>query len=400
MVYRNVYNMGKSIMENELYWIWLTSTAGVTGFDITALLEIFDTAEEIYKAESYDGVLGIRPAAVSGLKDKSLKKAEEILKKTEEIGAKVIPFDSIYYPDVLRFTENPPYLLYIRGEILNWDRLLMIGVVGTREATDYGIAATKRICEGLAANGVTIVSGMARGIDAIAARAAIDVGGKTVAVLGCGIDMAYPEENRSLMNAIIKNGAVISEYPPGELPLKTHFPERNRIISGLSKGILVTEAPKKSGALITANYAAESGRDLFSVPGSIFKTNSEGTNALLTQGAKAVASADDILSEYVYELAHLKIEKPKNKILRALINNKEAEKVNNEMILTIDDKKYQGLSESERTIVSLLIEKNMHIDDIKRRSGIDIAQLTPILSMLEFGGYINKLPGNNYKLNI
>ena len=388
------------MIRDELYWIWLTTLDGITAYDITALMERFDSAAEIYEENSFDGIYGIKPSVRSKLMDKSLKTAEETLKKAEEIGAKVITFDSTGFPDALRYINNPPYVLYLRGEILNWDRLLMIGVVGTREATEYGIAATKRICTGLAANGVTIVSGMARGIDTVAARAAIDSGGKTVAVLGCGIDMAYPRENTALMNEIMKNGAVISEYPPGAKPLKTHFPERNRIISGLSKGILVTEAPKKSGALITANYALDDGRDLFAVPGSIFKKSSEGTNALIASCAKAVSSEHDILSEYVYEIERLKIKKPVKNAVKAFFAGKGSEKVNNEIRLSIDDKKYQNLSDKEKTVVGLLLDKNMHIDDIKRQSGIDITELNRILSMLELGGYINKLPGNNYKLNI
>ena len=388
------------VIKNELYWLWLTTLDGITSLDITALMDNFDSVEAVYNAKDFDGVFGIKPSVRSKLNNKSLKKAEQTLKKAEEIGAKVIAYDSVSYPDILRYTDNPPYVLYLRGEILNWDRLLMIGVVGTREATDYGLAATKRICAGLAENGVTIVSGMARGIDSAAARAALDNGGKTVAVLGCGIDMAYPAENAALMNEIIENGAVISEYPPGAMPAKMHFPERNRIISGLSKGILVTEAPKKSGALITAHYAIESGKDLFAVPGSIFKENCEGTNALLSSCAKAVSSAYDILSEYVYELERLKIEKPEKKVIKAFFAGKKPEKVNNEMRLSIDDKKYQGLSDKEKTVAALLMEKNMHIDDIKRQSGIDISELNRILSMMELGGYINKLPGNNYKLNI
>jgi len=388
------------MIKNELYWLWLTTLDGITSFDITALMECFDSAEAIYDANNFDGVLGIKPSIKSKLMNKSLKKAEQTLKKVEEIGAEVIAYDSLNYPDALRYIDNPPYVLYLRGEILNWDRLLMIGVVGTREATEYGIAATKRICTGLAENGVTIVSGMARGIDSMAARAALDSGGKTVAVLGCGIDMAYPAENAPLMKEIMENGAVISEYPPGTAISKFRFPERNRIISGLSKGILVTEAPKKSGALITAHHAIENGRDLFAVPGSIFKASSEGTNALLTSCAKAVSSAYDILNEYQYELEHLKIERSEKKQIRAIFADKKPQKVNNEMRLSIDDKKYQSLSDKEKTVVALLLEKNMHIDDIKRQSGIDISELNRILSMMELSGYINKLPGNNYKLNI
>ena len=387
-------------MESELYWLWLTTLKGITSLDITALMETFETAEDVYKCEDFDGIVGIKPYVKSKLKDKSLKRANEILEKTNEIGAKIISFESIDYPDVLRNIENPPYLLYLRGDVPNWDRLLMIGVVGTRDATEYGHTAAKRICTELAKNGVTIVSGMARGIDTYAACAALESGSRTIAVLGCGIDMAYPAENRALMEQIIENGAVISEYPPGEMPERFHFPERNRIISGLSKGVLVVEAPKKSGALITANYALENGRDLFAVPGSIFKASCEGTNELLSYCAKAVSSAQDILSEYVYEIERLKLEKPKNKIVSALLRTRSNEKVNNEMKISIDEKKYQGLSDKEKTVISLLMEKNMYIDDIKRQSGIDITELTRTLSMLEFGGYINKLPGNSYKLNI
>ncbi|MBR4173515.1 MAG: DNA-processing protein DprA, partial [Clostridia bacterium] len=334
------------------------------------------------------------------LKDKSLDMAQKLYDDAKSVGAKILTFDSPHYPDILRFTENPPYVLYLRGEIPNWDRLLMIGVVGTREATDYGIAATRKICTELAENGVTIVSGMARGIDSVAARSALLAGGKTIAVLGSGVEKAYPEENQKLMDEIIKNGAVISEYPIGALPLKTHFPERNRIISGLSRGILVTEAPKRSGALITASIAVDSGKDLFSVPGSIFKDFCAGTNALLGVGAKAVTSGRDILEEYVYEIDRLKIEKPKKGIFRAFIDKNSDKKINNEMKISLDDKKYQSLSDGEKAIVELLIESNMHIDEITRRTEMDISKLTPILSMLEFGGYIKKLHGNYYKLNI
>ncbi|MBR4720505.1 MAG: DNA-processing protein DprA [Clostridia bacterium] len=388
------------MLEKELFWLWLIAIDGITGYDITALLEVFDSAEDVYKAEKYDNIIGIKPSVKSKLKNKDLKEAKRMLEAAKSVGAKVITFDSINYPDTLRFIANPPYVLYLRGEIPNWDRLLMIGVVGTRNATDYGIAATKKICTELAESGVTIVSGMARGIDSVAARSALSVGGKTIAVLGCGVEKAYPAENQSLMNEIMKSGAVISEYPIGSEPLKIHFPERNRIISGLSRGVLVTEAPKKSGALITANYAVDAGRDLFSVPGSIFNPTSAGTNGILGMNAKAVTCGQDILDEYSYEINRLNIEKPKKNIFKALINKDPHKKINNEMKISLDDKKYQSLSDDERTIAELLIESSMHIDELTRRSGIEISKLTPILSMLEFGGYIKKIPGNNYKLNI
>jgi len=383
-----------------LYWLWLTSLVGITSNDITALLEQFESIEKIYQAKNYDDTVGIKPLVKARLKDKGLKTANAIINRTNEIGAKILTFDSIDYPDSLRVIDNPPYVLYLRGEVLNWDRLLSIGVVGTRTCTDYGISATKKICTVLAENGITIISGMARGIDATAAKAALLAGNKTVAVLGCGIDIVYPAENRELMFEIIKNGAVISEYPPGTEPKRTNFPQRNRIISGLSRGVLVVEAPKKSGALITANSAIDQGKDLFAVPGSIFKDTCAGTNQLISTCAKAVSSAEDILCEYVYEISRLAPIKHKNKVFSTFLRDDKPEKVNNEIKISLEDTKYQSLSDEEKSIVELLLNENLNIDDIKRQSGLDISKLTTTLSMLEFGGYIKKLPGNNYKLNI
>lgn len=387
-------------MENTIYWIWLTTLSGVTSYDITALLEQFESVDKIYRSKNYDEVDGIKPLVKARLKDKDLKKANKIVERVKEIDAKIITFDSVDYPDSLRMIENPPYVLYLRGEVLNWDRLLAIGVVGTRNCTDYGISATTKICTVLAEKGITIISGMARGIDAAAAKSALSSGNKTVAVLGCGVDVVYPSENAELMNEIIENGSVISEYPPGTEPKRTNFPQRNRIISALSRGVLVVEAPKKSGALITANYALEQGKDIFAVPGSIFKDSCSGTNELLSTCAKAVSSAEDILCEYVYEISRLAPQKTKKNVFNAFLRDDKSEKVNNEIKISLEDKKYQSLSCEEKSIVELLLSENLNIDDIKRKSGLDISKLTPTLSMLEFGGYIKKMPGNNYKLNI
>lgn len=383
--------------ERILYWLWLTTARGISNPDITALWEQLDSIEEIYNLKDYSGVYGVRPYTKRLLKNKSLKTAERVVAAAEKTNMKILTFDDPRYPDSLRTIESPPYVLYLRGEIMNWDRLLTIGVVGTRDCTEYGIKVTNKIAGGLAENGITVVSGMARGIDSVAARAALNAGNKTIAVLGCGADVVYPEENAELMHKIIENGAVISEYPPGYPVRPSNFPWRNRIISGLSRGVLITEAPKKSGALITARYALEQGRDIFAVPGSIEKPSCAGTNALLTRCAKAVTCAEDILEEYVYAIERLKIEKPKG--FKAVFSKKK-EPVNNEIKLTIDEKRYAGLSEEEKKVILLLMEQNMHIDDITRKCGVDAARLTPMLSMLEFGGYIQKIPGNNYKLNI
>lgn len=384
-------------MENNiLYWIWLVDNCGIFNNDINGLLEQYDTVEEIYKETDYSHVLNVKPSTLKKLGDKSLKKSEEILRKTHEIGAEAIAYDDIRYPDILRTLPNPPHILYMKGEIMNWDRLLGIGVVGTRNCTEYGIKAVRIIAGDLAACGVTIISGMARGIDSAAAEAALSADNKTIAVLGSGLDVVYPSENKNLMEKIIQNGTVISEYPPGTKPLSENFPWRNRIISGLSRGVLVTEAPKKSGALITAEYALEQGKDIFAVPGSIFKPECEGTNRLLANGAKAVVDARDILDEYVYEIEKLKLEKPT--VLQKIL--KGTKKVNNEIKISVDDKRFSALGEEEKKIIALLIKENMHIDDLARKSGIEAGRITTKLAMLEFSGHIQKIPGNNYKLNI
>lgn len=382
--------------KNVLYWIWLVERCGIFNYDINGLLEQFDSIEEIYKETDYKDVTNVKPSTLRALKDKSLKKAENILNATHNMGAEVIVYDDIRYPDMLRSIPNPPYVLYMKGEIMNWDRILGIGVVGTRSCTEYGIKATTMIAGDLASCGVTIISGMARGIDSSAQEAALSAGNKTIAVLGCGLDVVYPKENKKLMDKIIENGTIISEYPPKTGPDKHNFPWRNRIISGLSRGILVTEAPKRSGALITAEYALEQGRDVFAVPGSIFKAQSEGANRLLASGAKAVISAKDILDEYVFEIERLELKKPS--VLDKLFNGKK--KINNEIKISLDDKRFAGLADEDKQIISLLIEDNMHIDDIARRTGIDAGSLSIKLSMLEFSGHIQKIPGNNYKLNV
>jgi len=293
--------------KSVLYWIWLVQKCGIFNNDINALLEQFENAEEIYKETDFLNVINVKPSTIRRLKDKDLKEAENILKETHNLGAEVIVYDDIRYPDMLRNIPNPPYVLYMKGEIMNWDRLLGIGIVGTRRSTEYGIKATKMIAGDLAECGVTIISGMARGIDSVAQESALLVGNKTIAVLGNGLDVVYPSENKKLMDKIAENGTLISEYPPKTEPNGRNFPWRNRIISGLSRGILVSEAPKKSGALITAEYALEQGKDIFAVPGSIFKAESEGANKLLASGAKAVTSAKDILDEYVFEIERLQL---------------------------------------------------------------------------------------------
>ncbi|MCC8170038.1 MAG: DNA-processing protein DprA [Oscillospiraceae bacterium] len=360
--------------EHLLYWVWLTIKPAMNSTKITWLWEHFETIKDIYEETEYNDIAGIGPSEISALRDKSLDAAKKVVEQTERAGAKILTYEDINFPDMLRNIIDPPYVLYIKGEIMNWDRLLPIGVVGTRKSTDYGKLVTNRISRDMTKMGITVVSGMARGLDASAAWAALRAGGKTIAVLGSGIDVIYPPDNKNLYEEICEHGAVITEYPPGSEPLPGHFPERNRIIARLSKGLLVTEAPKDSGALITARCALENGRDIFAVPGNIFDEHYVGTNNLIQQGAKLVMSAQDVMDEYPYAAKLLR--PPKIQVVIKTQNmphydGEESEEYNapiqNEQKITIESKKYLLLDDEEKKIIQLLIEANMHIDDIARR---------------------------------
>lgn len=385
-----------------LYWVWLTSKPIMNATKITWLWEHFETIKDIYEEKEYTGIEGIGQNEINALLDKDLTAAKKIIELTEKADAKILTYDDINFPDMLRNIIDPPYVLYIKGEIMNWDRLLPIGVVGTRKSTDYGKLVTNRISRDMTKMGITVVSGMARGLDMEAAWAALRAGGKTIAVLGSGIDVIYPPENKALYDEICEHGAVITEYPPGSEPLGGHFPERNRIIAGLSKGIVVTEAPAKSGSLITAKYALENGRDVFAVPGNIFDEHYAGTNGLIQQGAKLITSAADVMEEYPYAARLLKPPKIQVVIKTQDMPHYEDNSlpIQNEQRISIENKKYALLKDEEKSIIELLIEANMHIDDIARKLDKPVGEINTTLTMLEVKALIKKLPGNNYQLKL
>ena len=286
------------------------------------------------------------------------------------------------YPDILRHIYNAPGELFIDGEILASDSNA-IAIVGTRHATDYGLRQCEKLSFDLAARGITVVSGMALGIDSAAHRGAIKAGGRTIAVLGSGLNNIYPPENRKLYGEIVKNGAVVSEYPPDTLPLKTNFPKRNRIISGMSKGVIVIEAPERSGALITANFALEQGREVFAMPGNISSAKSSGTNRLIKEGAKLVEDVRDILEELKY-----------------VMDIKETESN-----LTIPGLPKPGIgkpgivrsmSVEEGKIFEVLSDKPKSIDEIAKIIEIPVNKISETLLRLELKRLIKALPGENF----
>ncbi len=394
-------------MDNLKYWVWLTVKESMNPYKITALLDKFGSIEEIYDADTYIDIDGIEFREKRELLNKSLDDAEEVIEKTKILGARIVTQDSEEYPQMLREIQPPPYVLYMKGKNFDWDNFLSIGVIGARDCSDYGIIATRKLCNELAAAGVTIVSGMARGIDSVASISALKNGGKTIAVIGSGLDVCYPPENDELMEAIFENGLVITEYPPGSQPIGYHFPERNRIISGLSRGILVTEAAKHSGTFTTVRRAIEAGKDIFAIPGGIFHKESEGTNMLIKRGAILTTSVRDIFEQYPEDAARLErasgkaveVELPEQKPKKPRKpKQKEKPPEKEKITLAIDDDRFKGLNERELAVIGLLLEGELHVDEIVRQSGMGIQELNAVLPMLEMMGQIKKSAGNVYRI--
>ena len=277
-----------------VYWIWFAQLRGISLWEKRQLLESFRDPEEIYLAES---------AAFSGkiaeaLQQKDLTEATAVWQQCVKQGIGILAFSDPAYPDALRSIEDPPMVLYFKGKLPEWKKLPVIGVVGTRKASPYGLQTAHLLAAQIAACGGLVVSGAATGIDTVSMEGALDEGKSAVGVLGCGVDVVYPAANRSLYRRTEAAGCLLSEYPPGTRPYPGNFLHRNRIISGLSDGVLVVEAPARSGALNTANHAFSQGRDLFVVPGNLGVDTCLGSNALLQEGAYAALSGWDVVKHY------------------------------------------------------------------------------------------------------
>ncbi len=286
--------------ENTLYWIWLAERCGIASKDFGRLMTKYESPFDIYRLddEETERIEGIGRALKNRLTDKSLDKAYATLKYCSQKKISIIGYSDKRYPARLREIEDPPVLLYVLGNLPDMNSRLCIGVVGTRKMSEYGCNSAYKIGYELSAANTVVVSGMAQGIDGISACGAIAAKGETVAVFGSGLSVVYPKEHIPLMKKIIENGAVVSEYPPTERPNGYNFPKRNRIISGLSQGVLVIEGISNSGALITAKKAISQGRELFAMPGNIDEINSAGPNALIKDGAIVTLGAEDILTHY------------------------------------------------------------------------------------------------------
>ncbi|RMG03940.1 MAG: DNA-protecting protein DprA [Nitrospirae bacterium] len=359
--------------DETLSWIALSMVKGLGPRRIKGLLNEVPSPKVLFslKEKSLREIHGISTSLAGEIANFSeWERAEKYLKDCEKEGIGIVTLHSKGYPQALKEIPDPPPLLYTLGSLEQEDRF-SLSIVGPRNPTDYGIRVANMMATALSRSGITIVSGMARGIDTAAHIGALQSGGRTIAVLGSGINVPYPPENRGLMKQIARQGAVISEFPPGTLPEKGNFPRRNRIISGLSLGVLVVEAAKKSGALITAQYAVEHNRDVFAVPGMITSGRSAGTNKLIRSGAILVERPEDILEEIAPQLkGYLKEEKRKN----------------------------LKLTEEEQKVVSFLSPEPVHIDEIKRATGVPTERLLALLTGLELRGIIEQRPGKRFCL--
>lgn len=290
-------------MTDVRYWLWLSLriSPGNSAGDLVLAHFSYD-AKEIYRAspETLSAIADLKPEIAEALADKDLDETRDIYRWCNANNVGLLAYDSPLYPDRLRRIAHAPLLLYYKGKLPDFDQNVCIACVGTRRMSEYGKREGYVISRDLAIGGAVVVSGMARGIDTVCHRGALDAGGHTIAILGCGIDRVYPPENDTLMQEIILNGTVLTEFKPGTPPTGSNFPIRNRILSGLCQGTLVVEADAKSGAMITARDALRQGRDIFALPGKVGDLNSAGTNSLIHDGGKMVTDAVDILEEYQF----------------------------------------------------------------------------------------------------
>lgn len=388
-------------MESAVDWIWMQRALGIGSSKVKQVLSCFGDAFSFCRAGEREWRLcGLfSPRDLDRIQQTSCREAEQIYVRCREVGQWVLPYSSPDYPQLLRELDNPPCVLYGKGSFPDFSRYLSIAIVGTRSATPYGISAAEDLSFGLAKTGVIVVSGGALGIDSAAHKGALRAGGITVAVLACGINSSYLQENASLRHAISQNGSLVSEYPPDTPAASWQFPVRNRIISGLAKGTVVIEAGVKSGSLITAHLALEQGRDVFAVPGNVSSSVSCGSNRLIQNGAKMVTCMGDILEEYgVSSLEEIpfSFHSPGNmRETEDCCENASSPKMETQ----VKEKRIPvGLSPLGEALYGALSLEPCHIDLLAKRAGLSARQALQALTELEMENQVEIFPGRRYAI--
>ncbi|RPI30929.1 MAG: DNA-protecting protein DprA [Chloroflexota bacterium] len=355
--------------DSRLYWIGFNLVKGIGAVRFRALLDVFGDAESAWKAPAD----ALRSAGLSARIIENLVKVraqvslEQLWNQIQAEKIQVITWDDENYPRRLKEIDQPPPVIYARGELLAEDEWA-VAIVGTRRITSYGRQVSEEVASTLARNGVTVVSGLARGVDGVAHQSALNAGGRTLAVLGSGVNRVYPPEHRRLAEQIIARGALISDYPPGTPPDAGNFPPRNRIISGLSMAVVVVEAGAESGALITASFAAEQGREVFAVPGNIMAPQSQGTNRLVQQGAHPLLDMKELLD--ILDLTRVSEHKTARAALPA--------------------------DETEARLLKVMSGEPKHVDEIRSQTGMPIEKVSATLAMMELKGMVRQVGGMQY----
>jgi DNA processing protein len=366
---RWIFDSQSEIMDDRKYWVGFNLIKGIGAVRMQGLVAHFGDLESAWRAD---------PAhlAEAGLGAKVIERVvqaregvdlDQVWEKIESQGITILTWQDGAYPARLKEIDQPPPVLYVRGEYLP-DDLFAVAIVGTRRVTPYGRQITEEIASFLAANGITVISGLARGVDVIAHQSSLRAGGRTIAVLGSGVDKIYPPEHRALAEQMMERGGIISDYAPGTPPDASNFPPRNRIISGLSLAVVVVEAGETSGALITAEFAAEQGREVFAVPGSILAPQSKGTNKLIQRGALPLLNASDLM--------------------RALDLTRVGEQKSARKILPAD--------EVEARLWNLLGNEPLHVDEIRNQAALPIEKVSAALALMELKGLVRQVGGMNY----
>lgn len=427
---------GAIILSVLKFWVWLSSLAGLKPKTRYELLNAFGDPEALYFADEKQilGRLAISEPERTSLMDKSLDKANEILEKCRENGTAVITLQDAVYPQRLKNIYDPPVVLYVKGRLPAIDEQAAIGVVGTRKATSYGIKMAQKLGFEITKCGGLVVTGLAEGIDSAAAEGALRAGGSCIGVLGCAIDDVYPKTNSELYDDVAMAGALVSEYPPGAALTRKNFPERNRIISGLSIGVAVVEAPFGSGALITSSLALEQGREVFAVPGNADAPNWFGSNELIRNGAQLVTKGWDVLEgferlfpgklsksgagriqSFQYRQENEKTvpttEKSEKKTqlpvetgqgfakLKVRTDRKRIDNAEKREYIDLQEQ-LSGLTENQLKIISVMERKSMHVDDIIDLSGLAAPSVLSELTILQIKGFVTQESGKRFTLNI
>jgi DNA processing protein len=385
MIAQDSDTVDKQAMASLRPWFALRAVPGIGDALLCRLVQSFGSPDAVLHAphDALTQIDGVGPSLANAIRRGpgagDLQAIDRELKALERLPIRVLTILDPDYPARLKTIHDPPPLLSVSGALSEADHHA-VAIVGTRHATPAGRIVTEQLSRGLAAAGLTVVSGLARGIDGAAHRSALEAGGRTIAVLGCGIDRTYPPEHLSLRKKIEEQGAVLSELPLGAYPHAQHFPKRNRIISGLSLGLVVVEAALQSGSLITARLAAEQGREVFAVPGSVQSEQSRGTNGLIKQGAKLVEQAGDIIEELLPQM---------EPAFRARLEESRAALTHRvqSSVPVLDD--------AESALYGLLSPEPVHIDELIVKTGLPAAQVTSLLLTLELRGAIRQLPGRS-----